>query len=177
MHDAYLLPHLLGRRPEAVSAHGGCYLRPGLLDVVFARLDFGDGVFAGCHASWYDPLKVRRLTVVGSERMAVFDELSDGGRLIVLDCGYRPEPGRDSWGNAGLRLYDEGQRTVAVPEEEPLVAQARAFVDAARRGEPPDGHLGAALDSLAVLEALDRSLEDGGRLATVEYPLPCLSHC
>jgi predicted dehydrogenase len=177
MHDAYLLPYLLGRRPEAVSAHGGSYLRPGLPDVVFARLDFGDGVFAGCHASWYDPLKVRRLTVVGSERMAVFDELSEDGRLTVLDRGYRLEPGRDSWGNAGLRLYDEGERTVAVREEEPLVAQARAFVEAARRGEPPPGHLEAVLDSLAVLEAVDRSLEDGGRLVPVEYPLPCLSHC
>jgi predicted dehydrogenase len=176
-HDAYLLPCLLGRRPEAVSAHGGCYLRPGLPDVVFARLDFGDGVFAGCHASWYDPLKVRRLTVVGSEKMAVFDELSEDGRLIVLDRGYRPEPGRDTWGNAGLHLYDQGERAVVVREEEPLVAQARAFVDAVRRGEPPPGHLEAVLDSLAVLEAVDRSLEDGGRLMPVEYPLLCLSRC
>jgi predicted dehydrogenase len=177
IHDAYLLPHLLGRRPETVSAHGGSYLRPGLPDVVFARLDFGDGVFAGCHASWYDPLKVRRLTVVGSEKMAVFNELSEDGRLLVMNRGYRPEPGRDAWGNTNLRLYDDGEHAVAVPEEEPLVAQARAFIEAARRGEPPSGHLEAALDSLAVLEAVDRSLEEGGRFVPVEYLLPCLSHC
>jgi predicted dehydrogenase len=176
IHDAYLLPYVLGRRPEAVSAHGGSYLRPGLADVVFARLDFGGGVFAACQASWYDPLKVRRLTVVGSEKMAVFDELSEGGRLRVLSRGYRPEPGRDSWGNAGLRLYDESERGVAVREEEPLVAQARVFIDAARLGRPPPGHLEAVLDSLAVLEAVDRSLAEGGRLVPVEYPSLCLSH-
>jgi predicted dehydrogenase len=177
VHEVYLLPYLLGRRPEAVSAHGGSYLRPGLCDVVFARFDFSDGLFASCHASWYDPLKVRRLTVVGSERMAVFDELSENRKLALLERGSRPAPGRDAWGNAGLRLYDGGERTVAVREQEPLVAQARAFVEAARRGKPPPGHLEAVLDSLAVLNAIDRSLEEGGRLVPVEYPLPCLSHC
>jgi len=177
MHDAYLLPHLLGRRPEAVSAHGGSYLRPGLPDVVFARLDFGGGLFASCHASWYDPLKVRRLTAVGSEKMAVSDELSENGKLTVLECGYHPEPGRDPCGNVGLRLYDEGERVVAVREEEPLVAQARAFLGAARRAKPLPGHLEAVLDSLAVLEAVDRSLQEGGGLVPVEYPLPCLSRC
>jgi predicted dehydrogenase len=145
--------------------------------VVFARLDFGDELFASCQASWYDPLKVRSLTVVGSERMAVFDELSEDGGLLVLERGYRPEPGRDSWGNADLRLYDEGERTVTVREQEPLVAQAHAFVEAVQRGKPPPGHLEAVLDSLAVLEAVDRSLEEDGRLVPVEYPLPCLSHC
>ena len=175
IHDVYLLPHLLGRRVESVSAHGGSYLRPGLSDVVFARLDFGGGLFASCHASWYDSLKVRRLTVVGSEKMAVFDELSENGQLVVLDCGYRPGPGRDSWGNAGLRLYDEGERVVAVREQEPLVAQARVFVEAVRHRRPPPGHLEAALGSLAVLEAVDRSLEEGGRVIAVEYASPCLS--
>ena len=166
VHDAYLVPYLLGLTPQEVSAHSGSYLRPPNPDVVFARLGFGGGLFAACQASWYDPQKIRRLCVVGSERMAVCED----GRLTLFDSGYARYEGYDGFGNHNLRLYDGGGRVVAAEGEEPLAAQARAFLEAAAAGRAPPGHVEEVLASLAILEAVDRSLQEGGKSVGVRYP-------
>ena len=166
VHDAYLLPYLLGQPPHEVSAYGGSYLLRPNPDVVFARLGFEGGLFAACQASWYDPQKVRRLCVVGSERMAVCED----GRLTLFDSGYAPHEGYDSFGNHNLRLYESDGRLVATEGEEPLAAQARAFLEAAAAGRAPAGHAEEVLASLAILEAVDRSLQEGGKNVGVRYP-------
>jgi len=168
-HDLSIARHLLGADPVAVSATGGTFLQreQGIEDVVFGTVRFAGDRLAHVHVSWLDPHKTRMLTVVGSKKMAVFDDTSGDQKLTVYDKGVEPP--------ASLR-YDEGVRVrtgeiriPAIRMSEPLRREHEAFVRAIETREPPlgDGHSG-----LAVVRALDagsRSLAAGG--AEVEIDL------
>ncbi len=161
IHDVYLLPWLVGRPVSSVRAIGGCYLRPDIEDVVFAHWDFGGGVIASSRASWYDPEKVRRLVVVGSSGMAVLDDLKLDGRLTLFRRGYAPAEGTDDFGNQGLRLFDEGGETVSTSDEQPLVAECRAFLAAIQDGEALPQGRDEIVATTAVCETVERSLKTG----------------
>jgi len=168
VHDAYLLPLLVGRAPRHVWAQGGDYLRTGIPDVVFTAWDFGGGVLAACQASWYEPDEARRLCLTGSRRMAVFDDLREDARLLVCERGYEIETSMDAVEGDSLRLYDKGVQAVNPEGEEPLVAQCRAFLRAVSRGRPPRGHRPQVLTTMAILEAVERSVLRGGATVAVE---------
>ncbi len=165
IHDVYLLHYLLGA-PMAVRAGGRAYLRPGLADVVFAELHYGDDVIAHCQASWYYPEKTRRLVVVGSRRMAVLDEGAEHP-LLLHDRGYAPCEGTDEHGNSGLRLYDGGTTAPRLAKGQPLEKECRDFLRAVRKGGPPRSDGRSALAVIRLLEALEASLAAGGSLVTL----------
>ena len=169
-HDAYLIPYLVGSAPESVTACGGSYLRPGIADVVFAGMRFPGSLIASCHAGWYDPLKVRRLCVVGSRKMALSDDCSPDSPLVVYDRGYASFDGVDVFGNRGLERYDRGAEAVPVAGEPPLLAQCRAFLEAAEAGFAIEEHAASVLATTALLEATELSLKDGGRCTTLQQP-------
>ncbi|HEU4572435.1 MAG TPA: Gfo/Idh/MocA family oxidoreductase, partial [Candidatus Limnocylindrales bacterium] len=98
-HDFSILCHWLGAEPERVIARGYSYVQPGIEDVVFMTLDFPNGVGANVHISWLDPLKVRRMTVVGTEKMVVYDDVSSDARITLYDKGVSRKPA----GNGGPR--------------------------------------------------------------------------
>ncbi len=158
IHDAYLLPWLLGRPVRSVRAVGGSYLRPGLQDVVFAQWDFGAGIIGCSRASWCDPEKVRRLVVAGSRGMAVLDDLQPAARLTLFRRGYEPHEGIDDFGNQGLRLFDDGAEVVATSSDEPLVEECRAFLSAVRERRTADDARDDIITTTAVCEAVERSL-------------------
>ena len=166
-HDLSILCHWLDAEPTAVQAKGYAYLQPGIEDVVFMTLDFPGGIGANVHISWLDPHKVRRMTVVGSERMIVYDDVSSDAKVVVYDRGVSkayPDP-RDaslgSYANFGefqllLRAGD-----VLIPQvefTEPLKAECQHFVDCIRDGRTPlsDGRQGLMV--VRALEAAQRSL-------------------
>ncbi|MGI9265292.1 MAG: Gfo/Idh/MocA family protein, partial [Gammaproteobacteria bacterium] len=86
-HDISSILYLLGKEPVDVAARGQSYLRNGVEDVVFLTLNFADNSMANVQVSWLDPHKVRKLTVVGSSKMAVFDDLEASEKLKVYDKG------------------------------------------------------------------------------------------
>lgn len=161
IHDVYLLPWLVGRPVSSVRALGGRYLRPDIEDVVFAHWDFGGGVIASSRASWYDPEKVRRLVVVGSSGMAVLDDLQPDARLTLFRRGYVPYDGTDDFGNQGLRLFDDGGETVPTSDEQPLVAECRAFLTAINKGQALPQGRDEIVATTAVCETVERSLKTG----------------
>lgn len=153
-HDISVILRLLDEEPIEVSAHGACFLQDGIPDLVHVTLRFGGGALAHAHVSWLDPVKVRSLTVVGDEKMAVFDDVV-GEKLTLLDA----KALRD-----GRRYVPQRRRetVVAHGKEEPLRAVAEAFLESVRTGRPPiaDGRDG--LRVVRVLEAAQASLDDGG---------------
>ena len=159
-HDVAVLLDLVGERPLEAWARGECYVRPGVEDVVFGYLKFPSGVIAHLHLSWLDPHKMRRLTVVGSEKMAVFDDMETDRKLTIYDKGVTPLR-TDSYGeNVGIRYG--GISIPAIPTSEPLRIECQEFVDAITEGRTP---IASGRDGLAVVEVLDamqRSLETGG---------------
>ena len=164
-HDVAVLLDLVGERPLEAWARGECYVRPGVEDVVFGYLKFPSGVIAHLHLSWLDPHKMRRLTVVGSEKMAVFDDMETDRKLTVYDKGVTPSR-TDTYGeNVGIRYG--GITIPAIPTSEPLRIECQEFVDAIAEGRAP---IASGRDGLAVVEVLDamqRSLEAGGTVISL----------
>jgi predicted dehydrogenase len=162
-HDIAVALYLLGEMPAAVSAQGQAYLQPGIEDTVFFTLRFADGRLAHSHVSWLDPHKVRRLTVVGSRQMAVFDDVEPSEKLRIYDKGVDRTPEYASYGDAlTLRFGD-----IYVPHmemQEPLRLECQHFVECVACGRRPlsDGRNGLAV--LRVLEGLQRSLDSEGSL-------------
>jgi predicted dehydrogenase len=106
-HDISVILFLLGISPTDVSARGQSYLQPGIEDVVFMLLNFGDKAMGHVHVSWLDPHKTRRITIVGSKRMAVFDDLDPNEKLKIYDKGAEVNTDYDTFAEfIGLRFGD-----------------------------------------------------------------------
>jgi UDP-2-acetamido-3-amino-2,3-dideoxy-glucuronate N-acetyltransferase len=168
VHDAYLLPLLMGGPPRQVWAHGGDYLRSGILDVVFTTWDFGGGVLAGCQASWYDPEETRRICIVGSKRMALLDDLRRGSRLLVYEGSHGLKTGVEPLRAQARRLAKASAYPIAVRDEDPLLAQCQAFLRAIEEEQPPRGHPQQIMMTTAILDAVERSTLRSGASVPVE---------
>ncbi|HEX8714519.1 MAG TPA: Gfo/Idh/MocA family oxidoreductase [Solirubrobacteraceae bacterium] len=154
-HDVSVVLHLIGEEPDECVAHGASYVRDGVEDVVFCYLRFPSGVVAHLHLSWLDPHKERRLTVVGSKRMATFDDMLVEGKLAIYDKGF-DEDAR-SWGEYITRSGDVFQPRI--PNAEPLRLECEHFVACVRDGAAPRSDGLSGLRVVRVLERLQRSLE------------------
>ena len=152
-HDIAIILRLLGELPERVSATGGSYLQPGIADVTVTSLQFAGGQRAHIHVSWLHPFKEQRLVVVGSHKMASFDDV--GKRLVLYDQRVELRDGNP------LPIRHEGD-LVPFADEEPLRNECQAFLEAIASRRPPltDGESG--LRVLGVLEAAQLSLARKG---------------
>ena len=154
-HDVSVILHLIGEEPSECSARGASYVRHGVQDVVFCFLRFPSGITAHLHLSWLDPHKERRITVVGSQRMATFDDMVLQGKLTVYDKGFDQDT--RSWGEYIAR---SGQAySPPLSNAEPLRIECEHFINCIRTGATPlsDGHSG--LRVVRVLEHLQHSLD------------------
>jgi predicted dehydrogenase len=164
-HDISVALYLLRQEPVSASAQGRDYLRSGVHDLVFVTINFAGGSLAHCHVSWLDPHKVRRFTVVGSQKMAVFDDMAPREKLTVFDHGVDfPNVGYPDLHT--LRFGD-----IYIPRidmREPLQVECQHFVQSVRDGTTPltDGHNGLAV--LRVLAAAQESLDRGGEPVALE---------
>jgi len=154
-HDVSVVLHLIGEEPVECSAHGESYVRGGVQDVVFCYLRFPSGQVAHLHLSWLDPHKERRITVVGSKRMATFDDMRTEGKLTVYDKGFDEDA--NSWGEYITRAGESFSPRLA--NAEPLRLECRHFIDCIREGKTPCSDGQSGLRVVRVLEALQRSLE------------------
>lgn len=167
VHDAYLLSALFGERPVQVSAAGRSYLNTGIEDVVQATFDFGGTRLACCFASWYSVEKARRMTIVGSDRMAVYDDLAPDGSLAVHDCKYVADGDANKAGRRRMIWRDDGFRCLEPGPHDPLRTELDHFFTCARTGERPRTSGREGLDAVMVLEALNESIAQGGRLIPI----------
>ena len=169
-HDISILVHVLAQYPVQVSARGSRCVQADVHDVCYLEILFSGGASAHVHVSWLDPDKVRRLTLVGDRRMAVFDDVEAATKLRIYDRGVEPSV---AGGNGEPALaYRNGEIVIPYIEwHEPLRVECEHFVDCVRRGQRPlsDGEQGLIV--VATLEAADRSLRSGGRLVPVEMPV------
>ena len=165
-HDISLALALAGERPSEVSARGEVFLREGVEDVVFGYLHFPSGLVAHLHVSWLDPHKSRKLTVVGSEGMAVFDDTDADRKLTVYEKASSPSR-FDTWGEfQALRTGDV--KIPQVPNAEPLLQETTAFVEAIRSGRATVASGDEGLAVVEVLNALQASLEQRGAPVRLE---------
>ena len=162
-HDVSVVLRLADEEPYECRAVGESYMRDGVEDVVFCYLRFPSGLAAHLHLSWLDPHKERRFTVVGSKRMATFDDMEIEGKVTVYDKGFDQD--FSSYGEYIARSGDI--HSPRVSNEEPLRIECRHFVDRVSDGAEPRSGAESGLRVVRVLEALQRSLEESSRAAPV----------
>jgi len=154
-HDVSVALHLIGEEPVECVAQGASYVRQGVQDVVFCYLRFPSGIVSHLHLSWLDPHKERRITVVGSRRMATFDDMLIEGKLTIYDKGFDEDT--HSWGEYIARSGDTF--SPRIPNREPLRIECEHFIDAVRTGTPPRSDGQSGLRVVRVLEQLQHSLD------------------
>ena len=160
-HDVSVALYLLGEAPVRVAAHGKSYLQPNVEDVVFLTMEFGSGVLAHVQLSWLDPHKERKLTVVGAQKMVVFDDMEAREKLRIYDKGVERPPEYGSYGEA-LSIREGDIFIPKIPNVEPLAAEVEHFTRVARGMEPPRASAEDGVRVVRVLEAATRSLATGG---------------
>jgi predicted dehydrogenase len=154
-HDVSVLLYLAGgEEPSEVVAHGESYVREGVEDVVFCYLRFPSGLSAHLHLSWLDPHKERRLTIVGSRRMATFDDMELERKLTIYDKGF--DESARGYGEYITRSGDVFSPRIS--NVEPLRVECEYFLKCIRRGEQPQSDGASGLRVVRVLEELQRSL-------------------
>jgi predicted dehydrogenase len=166
-HDVSSILYLLGKEPTEAAAWGQCYLQRGIEDVVFLTLNFAGKSMAHIHVSWLDPHKIRKITVVGSKKMAVFDDLESAEKLKIYDKSAEHNTDYNTFAEAiTLRFGD-----ITIPHlkiEEPLRLECLHFLECVRERKQPlsDGRDG--LRVVKVLEAAQRSLQKKGMPMPIE---------
>lgn len=164
-HDLSIANYLLDDSPSSVAATGGTFLQRDVEDVVFATVRYPGGRLAHIHVSWLDPHKTRMLTVVGTRKMAVFDDTSPDQKLVVFDKGVEP-PSALSY-SEGVRVRTGDIRIPAIRMGEPLRRECETFLEAVTTRAPT---LADADSGVAVVEALEAgaaSLKQGGKEVSI----------
>ena len=160
-HDVSVILYLFGAEPATVTAQGQAYLRAGVEDVVFAQLKFADGRMAHIHVSWFDPHKVRKMTVVGTEKMATFDDMDPAEPIRLYDKGV--DVGGSVVGYEQAMSLRSGDVLIPrVAGGEPLRAECLHFLECIASGRTPRSDGRDGLRVVRVLEAGQRSLKAGG---------------
>jgi predicted dehydrogenase len=162
-HDIAVILRLIGAMPVEVVACGGAYVQPNIADVTVTQLMFDDGVRAHIHVSWLHPFKEQRLVVIGSQKMATFDDVAK--ELILHDQRV------DMRDDMPVPVKGEGE-LVAYGRDEPLRLECEAFLEAMTTGVSPltDGLSG--LRVLEVLSAAQQSLVHNGERVRLETTIP-----
>lgn len=170
-HDISVILFLLGIKPTDVSARGQAYLQPGVEDVMFLTMNFNNKTMGHVHVSWLDPHKTRKITIVGSKRMAVFDDLEPSEKLKIYDKGVELNLDYDSYAESvGLRFGDITVPYIKVGE--PLRAECEHFLSCVRHRTRPRSDGEDGLRVVEVLEAADQSLEQNGHPVDITKTAP-----
>jgi predicted dehydrogenase len=149
VHDLSVILYLLEEEPSEVWAHGNAFLTSGVEDIVFCYLRFPSGKIAHMHLSWLDPHKMRKITVVGREKMVVFDDMELERKVTIYEKG--PWQPSETWGEWQTRTGDIF--SPKIPNDEPLRIECRHFLDlVAGNGD----RRRPAQDGLAVVQALEQ---------------------
>jgi predicted dehydrogenase len=168
-HDISILLYVLGVEPVSVSARGSAYVQPGIHDVAYLTLQFPKGITADLRVSWLDPCKIRRLTVVGSLKMIVFDDVEPVEKIKIYDKGVDMPPYSDTPEEFRLSYRYGDITTPAISSAEPLNLECRHFLDCIRHHKQPRSNGMVGLKVVRVLEDAQRSLLNGGEGMTISW--------
>jgi predicted dehydrogenase len=161
-HDISILLYILGQNPISVSAHGMPFVNQGIHDVVYMNLVFPGNVLAHIHVSWLDPCKVRRVTVVGSKKMVVYNDIESLEKIRIYDKGVEKPPYTNTYGDFQFS-YRYGD--VIIPNirfTEPLQKECRHFLECIiNHAEPLTGGQDG-LQVVKIIETAQKSLSENG---------------
>lgn len=171
-HDISILLHILEEMPTSVQAFGSSSVFDGVHDVVYANLTFPSSIIAHVHVSWLDPCKVRRVTVVGSQKMAVYNDVVSHEKIKIYDRGIDAHNYVDSFEEF---QFDYRYGDILIPHiryDEPLRIECQHFLDCIVNHEEPISNGRIGLNVVRIMEAAQHSLMNGGDPEPVTIDLP-----
>ena len=161
-HDISIILHVLDEQPLTVNCQGNAHVTPGVEDVTNISLSFRQKRFATIQSSWLEPRKVREMTIVGTRRMIVYDDLQTHEKIRIYDVRVERPPHYDTFADFHYSYHYGDSYIPHIRHEEPLRAECQHFLDCIENGVEPltGGHEG--LELVRILEAASTSLKDGG---------------
>jgi predicted dehydrogenase len=161
-HDISILLCILGIEPISASARGGMFVKKGVHDVAYLSIYFPEGVMADLRVSWLDPCKIRRITVVGSKKMLVYDDIESVDKVKIFNKGVDIQPYSDTYEEFHM-AYRYGEEVVyPLNWKEPLKMECLDFVNCIQSGVPPRSRGEDGLKVIQIIEAAQKSLFNGG---------------
>ncbi len=162
-HDISTMYYLFDQKPTFISAQGGCFIQPHLIDVGFANIKLTNGILIHIHVSWLDPVKVRKLVIVGSKKMLIYDDMSSEEKVKIISKGVTIKTNSTITNmtqfQAQISLMSGSIFIPKIASSEPLKNQMMAFVKAIKNRKSPESDINHGLKVVATLEQISRVLK------------------
>ncbi len=165
-HDISIILHILGEFPMTVNCQGNAHVTPQIEDVTNMSLVFRNNRFATIQSSWLEPRKVREMTIVGTRRMIVYDDLKTHGKIRVYDVRVERPPHYDTFAEFHYSYHYGDSYIPHIQQEEPLKTECQHFVDCILDGTECDTDGRQGLELVRILEAASLSLKANGAPVT-----------
>ncbi len=161
-HDISIILYIMGNQPLSVNCRGSAHVTPGIEDVTSMCLSFAGDRSAIIHSSWLDPRKIREMTIVGSKRMIVYDDVAPLEKLRIFDARVERPPHYDTFAEFHYAYHYGDVYAPYIKQEEPLKTECQHFLDCIRQGSTPLSSGEQGLDLVRILEASSVSLKQNG---------------
>jgi len=165
-HDISIILHILGEFPVTVNCQGNGHVTPHIEDVTNMSLTFRNKRFATIQSSWLEPRKVREMTIVGTRRMIVYDDLKTHGKIRVYDVRVERPPHYDTFAEFHFSYHYGDSYIPHIQQEEPLKIECQHFIDCIENGSDPETNGRQGLELVRILEAASASLKANGAPVT-----------
>ena len=161
-HDISIILHIMGEMPVSVNCRGSAHVTPGVEDVTSMCLTFGKDRSAIVHSSWLDPRKVREMTIVGSKRMIVYDDVAPLEKIRIFDVRVDRPPHYDTFAEFQYAYHYGDVYVPYIKQEEPLKTECQHFLDCIRDNKTPLSSGVQGMETVRILEASSISLKRQG---------------
>jgi predicted dehydrogenase len=168
-HDISIITYILEELPLTVNAQGKAHFKPNIEDVATVTLNFPKGAIAFIHNSWLDPDKVRKITIVGSKKMLVYDDISPNEKIRIYDKGVNVPPYYDTFAEFQFAYRYGDIYTPRLNEYETLRRECEHFLECIKENKIPRSNGYNGLLVVSILEAADKSLRHNGARQAIEH--------
>lgn len=169
-HDISIMLTLTKEEPVAVSARGTYHIDSGVCDMAYLEILYANNSMGHVHVSWLHPRKIREITIVGSQKMAVYDDMSESEKIHIYDKGLALTSSNNGFSNWPPN-YRYGDVTIPfIASAEPLKQECSHFLQCIEEGKKPRSDGWAGLRVTSILEAADKSLANSGQRVELRLP-------
>jgi predicted dehydrogenase len=161
-HDISIILYIINEEPVSVNCQGKAHIAPDIEDVTNITLNFPNGGFATIHSSWLDPNKVREMTVVGTRKMLVYDDVEPMEKIKIYDKCVKTPPHYNTFAEFHYSYHYGDMYSPYIRQIEPLKVECQHFLDCIKSGAKPDSSGIEGLKVVQILEAASMSLKNGG---------------
>jgi predicted dehydrogenase len=161
-HDISIILYIMQELPHSINCRGGAHITPGIEDVTSMSLHFSKERSAIIHSSWHDPRKVREMTIVGSKKMVVYDDIVAQEKIKIFDARVERPPHYDTFAEFQYAYHYGDIHCPYIKQDEPLKTECQHFLDCIRSGAIPITGGAAGMEVVQILEAASESLRLNG---------------